>query len=211
MVKTQKETVKKPCDDESKKLLSVTARSGAPMFIPINQGKQNTVKGDSEMVEMKISAIISAPKLDTTILVLLEPHQKKVLSIWIGGMEGNAIALGIKKVATPRPMTHDLMKNMLEEFQVQITKVVMTELRDDTFYAVIHLVVEGKELQIDSRPSDAIALAVRAEAPIYCTEKLLRTAKELGLLRQGIDIDNSESLQRWLQDLKPEDFGKYKM
>jgi bifunctional DNase/RNase len=211
MVKTQKDIAQKARHEKSTKLLYTTVRSGVPMFIPGNQDKQNTLKGDSEMVEMKISAIISAPKLDTTILVLLEPQQKKVLPISIGSMEGNAIALGIKKVATPRPMSHDLMKNILEEFQVQIIKVVITELRDDTFYAVIHLVVDGEELQIDSRPSDAIALAIRAEAPIYCTEKLLKTANELGLLRQDRDIDDSESLQRWLEELKPKDFGKYKM
>ena len=163
------------------------------------------------MVEMKILAMIFDPKLNATVLVLFEPQQKKVLPIWIGNMEGNAIALGMKKVATPRPMTHDLIKNILQKFQVEVIKVVVTQLKDDTFYAVIHLVVNGKELEIDSRPSDAIALAARAEAPIYCNEKVLEVAAELGLLKQGSDLDDSEDLKRWLEDLKPEDFGKHTM
>ncbi|RLB05826.1 MAG: bifunctional nuclease family protein [Deltaproteobacteria bacterium] len=163
------------------------------------------------MVKMRILGLIFDPNLNTTVIVLLDPQQERVLPIWIGSMEGNAIALGMEKVATPRPMTHDLMKNILKEFHVQVIKVVVTELKDDTFYAVIHLVVEGKELEIDSRPSDAIALAVRVEAPIFCTEKVLEEAADLGLLKQRSDLDNSEDLKKWLESLNPDDFGKYKM
>ncbi len=163
------------------------------------------------MVKMRILGLIFDPNLNTTVIVLLDPQQERVLPIWIGSMEGNAIALGMEKVATPRPMTHDLMKNILKEFHVQVIKVVVTELKDDTFYAVIHLVVEGKELEIDSRPSDAIALAVRVEAPIFCTEKVLEEAADLGLLKQRSDLDDSEDLKKWLESLNPDDFGKYKM
>lgn len=163
------------------------------------------------MIKMRILGLIFDPNLNTTVIVLLDPKQERVLPIWIGSMEGNAIAMGMEKVTTPRPMTHDLMKNILEEFQVQVIKIVVTELKDDTFYAVIHLAIDGEELEIDSRPSDAIALAVRAQAPIYCTEKLLKEASDLGLLKQRSDLDDSEDMKKWLESLKPEDFGKYKM
>ncbi|UCC66218.1 MAG: bifunctional nuclease family protein [Deltaproteobacteria bacterium] len=163
------------------------------------------------MIKMRILGLIFDPNLNTTVIVLLDPKKERVLPIWIGSMEGNAIAMGMEKVTTPRPMTHDLMKNILEEFQVQVIKIVVTELKDDTFYAVIHLTVDGEELEIDSRPSDAIALAVRAQAPIYCTEKLLKEASDLGLLKQRSDLDDSEDMKKWLESLKPEDFGKYKM
>lgn len=163
------------------------------------------------MIKMRILGLIFDPNLNTTVIVLLDPKRERVLPIWIGSMEGNAIAMGMEKVTSPRPMTHDLMKNILEEFQVQVKKVVVTELKDDTFYAIIHLAIDGEELKIDSRPSDAIALAVRAQAPIYCTEKLLKEASDLGLLKQRSDLDDSEDMKKWLEDLKPEDFGKYKM
>ena len=125
-------------------------------------------QGEKGMVNMRILGLIFDPNLNTTVVVLLDAAHERVLPIWIGPMEGNAIAIGMEKVNTPRPMTHDLMKNLLDEFKVQVKKVVVTELKEDTFYAVIHLRVDGKELKIDSRPSDAIALAVRVEAPIYC-------------------------------------------
>ena len=160
---------------------------------------------------MRILGLIFDPNFNTTVIVLLDPQKERVLPIWIGPMEGNAIAIGMEKVNTPRPMTHDLMKNILHEFQVTVVRVVVTELKDDTFYAVINLIVDGKELEIDSRPSDAIALAVRVEAPIFCTESVLETAADLGLLKQRSEIDDSEDLKRWLENLNPDDFGKYKM
>lgn len=168
-------------------------------------------KGKKDIVGMKILGLIFDPNLNTTVVVLLDPTQERVLPIWIGPMEGNAIAIGMEKVNTPRPMTHDLMKNLLNEFKVEVSRVVVTDLKDDTFYAVIHLIADGKELKIDSRPSDAIALAVRVEAPIYCAEKVMETAAELGLLKQRSDFNESEDLKKWLVGLKPNDFGKYKM
>ena len=140
------------------------------------------------MIKMRILGLIFDPNLNTTVIVLLDPQKERVLPIWIGSMEGNAIALGMEKVKPPRPMTHDLMKNILDQFQVEVIKVVITELKDDTFYAVVHLIVDGKELEIDSRPSDAIALSVRVEAPLFCTEKVLEAADDLGLLKQRSDL-----------------------
>jgi bifunctional DNase/RNase len=168
-------------------------------------------RGEKAIVGMRILGLIFDPNLNTTVVVLLDPKQERVLPIWIGPMEGNAIAIGMEKVNTPRPMTHDLMKNLLNEFKVEVIKVVITELKDDTFYALIHLTADGKELEIDSRPSDAIALAVRMEAPIYCAERVMKTAAELGLLKQRSDFSESEDLKKWLEGLKPDDFGKYKM
>jgi bifunctional DNase/RNase len=168
-------------------------------------------QGEKGMVNMRILGLIFDPNLNTTVVVLLDAAHERVLPIWIGPMEGNAIAIGMEKVDTPRPMTHDLMKNLLDEFKVQVKKVVVTELKEDTFYAVIHLRVDGKELKIDSRPSDAIALAVRVEAPIYCAQQVMEAAADLGLLKQRSDFDESEDLQKWLEGLKADDFGKYKM
>ena len=164
-----------------------------------------------EMVHMRILGLIFDPNLNSTVIVLLDPQRERVLPIRIGSLEGNAIALGLKKVSTPRPMTHDLIRNVLDEFHGKVTKVVVTELKDDTFYAIIDLSVEGKSLKIDSRPSDAIALAVRVEAPIYCTEQLLREAADFGLLRHREEFDDSEELEQWLKKLEEDDFGKYRM
>jgi bifunctional DNase/RNase len=168
-------------------------------------------QGEKAIISMRILGLIFDPNLNTTVVVLLDATQERVLPIWIGPMEGNAIAIGMEKVDTPRPMTHDLMKNLLDEFKVQVKKVVVTELKEDTFYAMIHLNVDGKELKIDSRPSDAIALAVRVEAPIFCAQQVMEAAADLGLLKQRSDFDESEDLQKWLEGLKADDFGKYKM
>ena len=173
--------------------------------------KINNNKKGEEIVSMRILGLIFDPNLNTTVVVLLDPTRERVLPIWIGPMEGNAIALGMEKVNTPRPMTHDLMKNLLDNFQAAVTKVIVTDLKEDTFYAVIHLSVDGKELEIDARPSDAIALAVRVEVPIYCAERVMEAAAELGLLKQRSDFDETEDLKKWLERLKPDDFGKYKM
>ena len=175
----------------------------------MTQKKHN--KGEQDIISMKILGLIFDPNLNTTVVVLLDAERERVLPIWIGPMEGNAIAIGMEKVSTPRPMTHDLLKNLLDQFQVEVKKVIVTELKDDTFYAVINLIVDGKELEIDSRPSDAIALAVRVEAPICCAEGVMQAAADLGLLKQRSDFDESEDLKKWLEGLKPDDFGKYKM
>ena len=166
---------------------------------------------EETIISMRILGLIFDPNLNTTVVVLLDPERERVLPIWIGPMEGNAIAIGMEKVATPRPMTHDLMKNFLEQFHVAVSKVVVTDLKDDTFFASVYLSVDGKELALDARPSDAIALAVRMEAPIYCAERVMKAADELGLLKQRSDFSETEDMKRWLENLNPDDFGKYKM
>jgi len=163
------------------------------------------------MVKTEILKLVLVPNRNTALAALVDTEQRRVLLLRIGALEAHAIALGINQMATARPMTHDLMKNILEEFQVEVQKVVITELKGGTFGALIHIGGEGKNLEINCRPSDAIALAVRVNAPIYCSEEVIDAAADLGLLRPLSDFDDSETLERWMKTLKPEAFGKYRM
>jgi hypothetical protein len=160
---------------------------------------------------MRLLGLIFDPNLNSTVVILLDPEGERVLPIRIGNLEGNAIALGVRKIPTPRPMTHDLIKNILEEFDGRVSKIVVTALKDDTFHAAIHVSVGASSLRIDSRPSDAIALAVRVEAPIFCTEEVLAAAENLGLLKDRKDFDEAADLDQWLERLERDDFGKYEM
>jgi bifunctional DNase/RNase len=142
------------------------------------------------------------------IVVLENPRNEQILPIWIGVFEANAIALTIENVPTPRPMTHDLLKSFLEKLDIAIEKIVVNDVRNNTFYALIHCRRAEQSLVIDSRPSDAIALALRMSSPIYVEEEVVKKAN-------GLKFDDkaasSEKLRRWLESLRPEDFGKYKM
>ena len=129
-------------------------------------------------VEMKIRGLMMDPVTNTPIVILKDAGGETVLPIWVGVYEANAIALEIEKVTTPRPMTHDLIKNVLTGLEAQVHKVVVTELREDTFYAVIWLECEGQAISIDSRPSDALALALRVDCPIFVEDEVLKTSKK---------------------------------
>ena len=131
-----------------------------------------------------------------------------VLPIWVGIYEANAIALEIEKVTTPRPMTHDLLKNLLLGLETHVQKVVVSELRDDTFYAMIWLERDGQIMSIDSRPSDALALALRVDCPIYVEDEVLKSSKNAGI---STDKVSNEELRKWLENLNDEDMGRYKM
>ena len=131
-----------------------------------------------------------------------------MLPIWVGIYEANAIALEIEKVTTPRPMTHDLLKNLLLGLETHVHKVVVSELRDDTFYALIWLERDGQMMSIDSRPSDALALALRVDCPIYVDDEVLKSSKNSG---NSADKVNNEELRKWLENLNDEDMGRYKM
>jgi len=159
-------------------------------------------------VEMKIRGLMMDPVTNMPIVILKDVNGASVLPIWVGIYEANAIALEIEKVATPRPMTHDLIKNVLVGLDAHIHKVVVTELRDDTFYALIWLEREGQVLSIDSRPSDALALALRADCPIYVEDEVLKNSKVAG---SATDKVNNEELRKWLENLGDEDMGRYKM
>ena len=159
-------------------------------------------------VEMKIRGLIMDPVTNMPIVILKETDSETVLPIWVGIYEANAIALEIEKVSTPRPMTHDLLRNLLVGLEATVSKVVVTELREDTFYAVIWLDRAGEIISIDSRPSDALALALRMDCPIYVDEEVLKTSKQAANLTDQI---SSDDLRKWLENLGEDDMGHYKM
>ena len=159
-------------------------------------------------VEMKISGLMMDPVTNMPIVLLKDQGSETVMPIWVGIYEANAIALEIEKVTTPRPMTHDLLKNLLIGLETTVTKVVVTELREDTFFAVIWLEREGQMISIDSRPSDALALALRMDCPIYVEEDVLKTSKQTGGAAERI---SSDELRKWLENLGEDDLGRYKM
>jgi bifunctional DNase/RNase len=148
------------------------------------------------------------PVTNMPIVILRDTGGDTVLPIWVGIFEANAIALEIEKVTTPRPMTHDLVKNVLFGLDASLRKVVVSELKDDTFYAVIWVERNGELISIDSRPSDALALALRLDCPIYVEEQVLRTSKSTQTVS---DKNVNEELKRWLEGLNDEDLGRYKM
>ena len=159
-------------------------------------------------IEMKIRGLMMDPVTQMPIVVLKETNSDTVLPIWVGVYEANAIALEIEKVNPPRPMTHDLLKNLLVGLETQVHKVVVTELKEDTFYAVIWLQRNGQIISIDSRPSDALALALRMDCPIFVDEEVLKNSK---LVANMSDRVTSDELRKWLEGLNDEDLGRYKM
>jgi bifunctional DNase/RNase len=158
-------------------------------------------------VEMKIRGLLMDPVTNTPIVILRDSGSETVVPIWVGVYEANAIALEIEKVSTPRPMTHDLIKNVLAGLDARVHKVVVTELKEDTFYAVIWMERDGKIISVDSRPSDALALALRVDCPIFVEEEVLKTSKKASATSET----TSEELRKWLEGLNDEDLGHYKM
>lgn len=163
------------------------------------------------MLEMKVKGLALDPATNTPIVVLEDLEEERALPIWVGIFEANAIALEMENVPTPRPMTHDLIKNIIEGIQAEVSRIVVNDLQDNTFYAVIFLSLNGNEVTVDSRPSDAIALALRVDAPIYVAKKVLDEARSIDLADTEIKEDDREQWKEWLEDLRPEDFGKYEM
>jgi bifunctional DNase/RNase len=159
-------------------------------------------------IEMKIRGLMMDPVTNMPIVILKDVNGNAVLPIWVGIYEANAIALEIEKVATPRPMTHDLLKNLLLGLDTRVHKVVVCDLRDDTFYALIWLERDGQTISIDSRPSDALALALRVDCPIYVEDEVLKNSK---IANASSDKVSSEELRKWLENLNDEDIGRYKM
>jgi uncharacterized protein len=159
-------------------------------------------------VEMKIRGLMMDPVTNMPIVILRDLNGNSVLPIWVGVYEANAIALEIEKVSTPRPMTHDLIKTLLLGLNAGLRKVVVSELKDDTFYAVIWLDRDGELISVDSRPSDALALALRLDCPIYVDDCVLKSSKSQANVA---DKGNNEELRRWLEGLNDEDLGRYKM
>src|SRR5713226_392361 len=155
-------------------------------------------------VEMKIRGLMMDPVTNMPIVVLKDTQGSAVLPIWVGIYEANAIALEIEKVQTPRPMTHDLLRNVLLGLDVRVQKVVVNELKEDTFYALIWVERDGQVMTIDSRPSDALALALRVDCPIFADEEVLKNSKVSSAFS---DKQNNEQLRDWLEGLSDEDLG----
>jgi bifunctional DNase/RNase len=161
---------------------------------------------------MSIKGLMVDPVTNLPIVILKDKQGERVLPIWVGIFEANAIALELEKIATPRPMTHDLIKNVLEAVDAKVEKIVVNDLRENTFFALIHLRMGEEEVTVDSRPSDAIALALRAGAPIFVDDDVVRRAKTVEAVETAPkEADDQEKLKEWLENLKPEDFGRYKM
>ena len=158
--------------------------------------------------EFKIRGLMMDPITNSPIIILQDVKKNTLLPIWVGIFEANAIALQVERIDTPRPMTHDLIKNILMQLDAEIYKVVVTELKDNTFYALIHLNLNGEPIAIDSRPSDAIALALRTDSPIYVTEDVINNSRNITLDKENLD---PEEVRKWLENLNPEEMGKYKM
>ena len=159
-------------------------------------------------IEMTIKGLMIDPITNMPIVILKDKAGDRVLPIWVGVFEANAIALQIENISTPRPMTHDLIKNILTEIEAEVKRIVVSDLRDNTFYAMIYLDRDGETIAIDARPSDAIALALRTRSPIFVEDSVVESAKGLDLSKEPTD---SERLQKWLEGLNPDDLGKYKM
>ena len=161
---------------------------------------------------MTISGLTVDPLTNSPIVILKEVDGDKTLPIWIGLLEATAIASELEGIKFSRPMTHDLLNNLLEMVTIEVTKIEVCDLRDSTYYALIHFKQGDKEMSIDARPSDALAIALRVKAPIFVDEEIINKSKEIDLKPQA--EDKSEEGKKWekiLEGFNPEDFGKYKM
>ena len=163
----------------------------------------------TQLVPMSIKGLMLDPVSNSPIVVLRDADDRLFLPIWVGIFEANAIALQLENVTTPRPMTHDLLKNALAELDAQVTRIVISDLRDSTFFAQIRINVSGdRTLELDARPSDAIALALRTEAPIYVAQAVLDQAHTIA---PEAGEEQDDKMKKWFEDLSPDELGKYKM
>jgi len=161
----------------------------------------------TQLIPMSIKGLMLDPVSNSPIVVLKDEEEKFFLPIWVGIFEANAIALQLENVTTPRPMTHDLLRNMISELDARVIRVVINDLRDSTFFAQIRLITGGRTLELDARPSDAIALALRTEAPIFVAQEVLDQAQTI--TPDGDDAD--DKVKKLFEQIDPEDLGKYKM
>ena len=159
-------------------------------------------------IEMSIKGLMVDPLTNMPIVILRDQDGQRVLPIWVGIFEANAIALQIENIPTPRPMTHDLLRNVIQDLRATVEKIVVCDLQENTFYALIYLTVNGDTVAIDARPSDAIALALRTRAPIFVEETVIDNAKTVDTSSENADADR---LHKWLESIDPDDLGKYKM
>ena len=160
-------------------------------------------------IEMTVKGLMIDPITNMPIIVLRDGEGQRVLPIWVGVFEANAIALQIENVQTPRPMTHDLLKNMIDDLDARVERIVVCDLKDNTFYAAIHVSTAGSALHVvDARPSDAIALALRTGSPIFVDDRVIESARAVDSTPENMDVSR---VQKWLEGLSDDDLGKYKM
>ncbi|MCX5843537.1 MAG: bifunctional nuclease family protein [Deltaproteobacteria bacterium] len=165
------------------------------------------------LIKMKVAGLTIDPLTNTPIVILKDFDEKKAIPIWIGLFEASAIATELEKINFSRPMTHDLMYEILKTVKIEIIKIEIHDLRNNTFFANIHLLKDEETIVIDSRPSDAIALALRANATIFVDEKVIEKSRNVDFGKKITELDNlkDDKLKEFLENLSPEDFGKYKM
>ena len=168
-------------------------------------------KTDGDFVEMKVTGLTIDPFTSMPIIILKDMEEKCALPIWIGLIEASAIATELEHIALARPMTHDLLKNILGELDVSVARVEVSDLADNTFYARVHLMHERKEIVMDARPSDAIAIALRVKSPVYVARHVIDKSRKIDLAKEGTDDMRKRKWTEILENLSPEDFGKYKM
>jgi len=159
-------------------------------------------------IEMAIKGLMVDPITNMPIIVLREVEGQRVLPIWVGVFEANAIALQVENVQTPRPMTHDLLKSVIDQLEGHVERIVVCELKESTFYATLHILSAKGLLKVDARPSDAIALALRSGARIFVDDAVIQNARSVDISRDTVDAGR---LQKWLENLPDDDLGKYKM
>jgi len=163
----------------------------------------------NDMVEMRVENLVFEPVTNTPIIILRDMVGKKKLKIWVGYPEATAIALQMESVPTPRPMTHDLIKNILNGANISVNYVCVNDLKENTFFAVISMDVGGSAVEVDSRPSDAIAVALRLQAPIYVSQKVLDNAEKYeDSAEQEKSPEDEDQFKKWIDNIKPSDFGK---
>lgn len=163
--------------------------------------------------EMEISGLAIDPLSSVPIVILKEVEGKNSVPIWIGLLEASAIATVLEEIEFSRPMTHDLLKNIMETMNIVIERIVVDDLKDNTYYATIYMIADGRNYEIDSRPSDAIAIALRTQAKIYMEESVIERSRKIDLTKPE-DLHSEEAKKKWaevLENLDPDDFGKYKM
>lgn len=157
---------------------------------------------------MEVKALIVDPIANMPVVILRDAQDKSFLPIWVGVFEANAIALQLEGIQTPRPMTHDLLKETIASLGATVDRIIITKLVENTFYAEIHLDVGGRALVVDSRPSDAIALAMRTSSPVFVEEAVLETSRAQD---DSAETQSHERLRKWFEEADPESLGKYRM
>ncbi len=171
-----------------------------------------TEEKKSDFVKVKVGAIMLDPFTNVPIIILKDDEEKHTIPIWIGLVEASAIAVQLEKVTVSRPLTHDLLKNIIGLLGAEVERIEVVDLKNNTFFAIIHLLVGDKKIEVDSRPSDAIALALRTESPIFVHKQVIEKSQKVD--SKGMPAFNEENKEKWaelLENLNPDDFTKYKM